>query len=71
MPIIIAREGDVYRAEVTPPHGDGREWRSPGPMDLDTLISVLRDLGCHQTDVGDALYEADPQWELRTLGPSR
>jgi hypothetical protein len=23
---------------------------------------MLREHGCHQTDIGDAFYEADPDW---------
>ena len=30
-------------------------------MDLDELIKKLLALGCHQTDIGDALYEIDPK----------
>jgi hypothetical protein len=28
-------------------------------------MSVLRSLGCHQTDIGDAFYAADPEWLSR------
>jgi hypothetical protein len=70
MPIVIARDGDSYSAEVTPPHGRGRHWKSPDAMGIDALIEALLALGCHQTDIGDALYEADPDWESRTVGPS-
>jgi hypothetical protein len=28
----------------------------------DELIAALRDQGCHQTDIGDAFYAADPEW---------
>jgi hypothetical protein len=26
------------------------------------LVSALEALGCHQTDIGDAMYQADPDW---------
>jgi len=34
------------------------------------LIAALLERGCHQTDVGDALYAANPNWlaEMRTQG---
>ena len=66
MPIKIERQGDLYTAEVTPPHGDGRRWASSRPMTTDELIEALQALGCHQTDIGDAFYEADPAWQLRS-----
>ena len=31
-------------------------------MAVDDLIEALRKLGCHQTDIGDAFYDADPNW---------
>lgn len=65
MPIVITRVEDLYEAEVTPPHGGGRYWRSPQPMGIDDLIAALLERGCHQTDIGDALFEADPEWETR------
>ena len=68
MPIVIARDGEMYSAEVTPPAGGDRHWHSLDPMDLDALIQSLLALGCHQTDIGDALFEADPEWESRNRG---
>jgi hypothetical protein len=26
------------------------------------LVAALLGLGCHQTDIGDAFYTADPDW---------
>lgn len=65
MPIRIKREGEGYSAQVTPPHGGGSNWTSDSPMTLDDLIEHLRSLGCHQTDIGDALNLADPEWLSR------
>lgn len=65
MPIRIRREENRYLAEVTPPHGRGVEWTSDSPMTLDDLIKRLQSLGCHQTDIGDALTIADPEWLSR------
>lgn len=61
MSIIIKRVNDKFIADVTPPHIDGNPWKSEKPMDLDELIKKLLALGCHQTDIGDALYEIDPK----------
>ncbi len=58
MPIVIRRLGDLYEATVTPPHGSAEAWASPRPMTVNALIAALRQQGCHQTDIGDAFYEA-------------
>jgi hypothetical protein len=34
----------------------------PDPVAADELIDRLRQLGCHQTDIGDAFYAANPKW---------
>jgi hypothetical protein len=34
-------------------------------MEIDDLIAALTERGCHQTDIGDAFFEADPEWETR------
>jgi hypothetical protein len=62
MPITVTKAATKYMAEVTPRHGTGTSWTSPEPMQRDDLIAALRELGCHQTDIGDAFYEADPNW---------
>lgn len=62
MAIVIEKVGERYVAEVTPPHGRGSAWSSPEPMSRDDLIAALKACGCHQTDIGDAFYEADPDW---------
>jgi hypothetical protein len=62
MAITITKVGSRYVAEVTAPHGSGMRWSSPAPATRDDLVSTLRELGCHQTDIGDAFYAADPSW---------
>jgi hypothetical protein len=62
MPITIQKISKGYTATVTPPHGKSRYWKTDHPMSVDELIEGLRKLGCHQTDIGDAFYEADPNW---------
>ncbi len=37
-----------------------------GPTSLGALIDAL-ELGFHQQDIGDAFYEADPDWLQRPL----
>lgn len=65
MAITITRVADKYRADVTPPHAGGTAWRTAEPMEVNELIQELVNRGCHQTDIGDALYEADDAWVLR------
>jgi hypothetical protein len=65
MAITIRRVGDRYLAEVTPPHAGGTAWTTPAPLEAQELIRDLLGRGCHQTDIGDALYEADDAWLLR------
>lgn len=63
MTIKIKKINGGYTATVTPPHGTDRHWLTDKPMDCDELIKSLIALGCHQTDIGDALYETDPNWQ--------
>jgi hypothetical protein len=65
MPIVILRTAGLYSAQVTPPHGGGAPWSSPAPMSRDELVAALRAIGCHQTDIGDAFFGADPEWLSR------
>lgn len=65
MAIKITRAADKYLAEVTPPHGGGVPWKTTEPLGAKQLIQELTNRGCHQTDIGDAFYEADPAWVLR------
>lgn len=65
MSIVIRRVGCLYEASVRPPHGRNRSWDSPRAMGVDELIGALLERGCHQRDIGDAFFEADPEWEFR------
>ena len=62
MPIKILFTQKGYFAQVTPPHGANSNWKNEQPMSAGALIKELLKLGCHQTDIGDAFYEADPDW---------
>lgn len=63
MSVRVSIQGNGYVATVTPnPHGGTAPWESGAPMSGRSLAELLVKLGCHQTDVGDAFYEADPNW---------
>jgi hypothetical protein len=65
MAIVITRVCDLYEATITPPHCGGERWATSQPMPRHSVIAALRDRGCHQTDIGDAFYDADPERLLR------
>jgi len=65
MAITISRNGDGYVAEVTPPHAGGTAWSTSVPVSARQLVRELTRRGCHETDIGDAFYEADPAWILK------
>ncbi len=60
MAIQITHTGPGYRVSVSPP--DGPTWNSGGPMSARRVLAELSRLGCHSTDITDALYAADPTW---------
>ncbi len=70
MALLIKRSSEsLYTAEATPPHS--REaWKTPCPLELRKLIEALEQLGCHQRDIGDFLYEADPDWVTKLDHPN-
>jgi hypothetical protein len=57
-------EDDLYEAVLTlPDMPDVKEaWISPAPMGARQLTKELLRRGCHQQDIGDALYAVDPSW---------
>lgn len=68
----LRQEGDVslnikmvgnnlYEVNASPPHVKAA-WSSERPMSARMLIEELRSRGCHQQDIGDAMYEQDPGW---------
>jgi hypothetical protein len=62
MAIVIKQSGSDYEAVLTPPHIADQAWQSLKPMPARELIAALVARGCHQTDVGDAFYAANPNW---------
>jgi len=58
----IKKVGDrEYIASATSPHVT-TAWATDRPMPARELVKELQARGCHQKDVGDALYEQDPLW---------
>ena len=65
--INIKRVGNLFAATVTPPHGRNSFWSTSEPLEAWVLIRKLRDeVGCHTTDITDALYDEDPFWSNRS-----
>lgn len=59
----VEKVGDRFTVEASPPHS--REgWRSAEPLSATDVLEKLSDLGCHSTDITDALYAADPYWTV-------
>jgi hypothetical protein len=52
---------NLYEAVVSPPHV-AQNWSTSEPMPGRQLVKRLQAMGCHQQDIGDALYEVDPDW---------
>jgi len=63
VPIKVTCYGDRYNVSVSPP--EGTEWRSSEAMTATAILEKLSALGCHSTDVTDALYAADPGWTAK------
>jgi hypothetical protein len=51
----------LYLASATPPHVD-RPWILDKASPAREVFNELRKQGCHPQDIGDALYEQDPNW---------
>jgi hypothetical protein len=61
--IDVTKYGDRYHVAVSPP--EGPHWRSREPLTAREVMARLSELGCHSTDITDALYAADPRWTTR------
>lgn len=68
---IVRISDDLYSVYATPPEV-GEDWSPIGPIRGRQLTRELLNRGAHQTDVGDAMYEADPDWirQLRDAEPA-
>ena len=62
--IRVEKVAEGYSASVSPPHSS-RQWSSAQPMSATEVLKRLADLGCHSTDITDALYDADPEWAVQ------
>jgi hypothetical protein len=51
----------LYEVTATPPHIQ-TPWSTTEPISVSRLIDELRIRGCHQQDIGDAMYEQDKNW---------
>lgn len=58
---IRMRPSGLYEATATPPHVSSA-WSTKTPLPARELIDELSARGCHHQDIGDALYEQDPDW---------
>jgi hypothetical protein len=58
---VRALQNARYAGVATPPHVH-EAWSSNSPLTARELIEELRARGCHQQDVDDAFYAADPGW---------
>jgi hypothetical protein len=59
MAIDIHAVGDRFSVEVTPPHG---EWRSDDLLSPTDVLRQLSALGCHSTEIADALDATGADW---------
>jgi hypothetical protein len=51
----------LYEATASPPHTK-TPWSTTKPIAVRRLIEELKARGCHQQDIGDAIYEQDQNW---------
>jgi hypothetical protein len=51
----------LYEALATPPH-TRIAWSTAEPISARRLVEELKIQGCHQQDIGDAMYEQDSNW---------
>jgi len=62
MPIEIIKHGAGYHVTLSPP--EGPLWRSDAIMTATEVLARLSSLGCHSTDITDAIHAADPAWSM-------
>jgi hypothetical protein len=63
MAINVVVYGDRYQVTVSPP--EGPFWRSSEALTATDVLAKLSSLGCHSTNITDALSAADPNWAVR------
>jgi hypothetical protein len=68
MTLIVKKVSEeFYEATATPPHVRVA-WSTTEPLSAHRLIQELAALGCHQQDIGDAMFEQDPNWIEKLKG---
>jgi len=60
MAIDIQARGDRFDVSVSPPEGDA--WTSASPLTATEVLSELSSIGCHSTDITDALDATGVDW---------
>jgi hypothetical protein len=68
MRIRVWRRDDLYDVLVTGAPGRVRPWRSGEPLTAVEVVTFLEEIGCHPSDVGAAMFDADPLWMERLAG---
>lgn len=58
--IKIEPVGDRYNVYLSPP--EGPTWRSSKPLTATEVLERLSALGCHSTDITDALSATGTDW---------
>ena len=65
MSIIVTKVSEAfYEASATPPHVV-EAWSTPAPLRLQQLCDELFARKAHQTDIGDAINDADREWLIQ------
>ena len=65
MAISITKVSEAfYEASATPPHVL-EAWSTPAPLRLQQLCDELLARKAHQTDIGDAINDADREWLIQ------
>lgn len=66
MRLRILRLEAGFVATVVSSDGSAIEWEQATPVVAREIIDALGARGWHQQDIGDAFYEADPDWVGRS-----
>jgi len=61
VPITINKAGDLYTASATSTFYSDRDWETTEPMAIDDIVNKLLSIGYHQANIGDTLYNVDPE----------
>ncbi len=59
MAIAVQKVLGGFVAKITPPHSKKGEWRTVLPISKAELVNKAVELGVHQRDILDAIWEAE------------